>query len=80
MAAQLLPQDLEQVNVHLVTARFCAKCRGGNCSKRSERAAGGFNLGGASSAAATPVFGQAPAASQGFGFGASGPYSTCSFP
>ncbi len=35
-------------------------------------AAGGFNLGGASSAAATPAFGQAPPASPGFGFGATG--------
>jgi hypothetical protein len=35
-------------------------------------AAGGFNLGGASSAAATPAFGQAPPSSPGFGFGATG--------
>lgn len=35
-------------------------------------AAGGFNLGGASSAAATPAFGQAPPASPGFAFGATG--------
>ena len=35
-------------------------------------AAGGFNLGGASSAAATPAFGQALPATPGFGFGATG--------